>query len=162
MIAFLLISRTTHSWCCVLSYVKHDTCLDSCLTTVCAYVFPSEIIMVSLATWEAALFGGKEVFTWSYNECNTFVYTTFHIYYALQPTQHMYRPLSILFTSSPASPLLSIFHLSLFLWGNLCLSIHHHGYSVTVSPCVSNNSTNSANTNQPKPQLVQSPRYESA
>ncbi len=60
----------------------------------------------------------------------------------------------------PSSPLL--YFSSLFLWGNLSLFIHHRHYSVTVSPCVSNNSTSSANTSQPKPRPIQSPRYESA
>lgn len=52
--------------------------------------------------------------------------------------------------------------MSLILWGNRCLSIHHHSYSITVSACICNNSTTGANSSQPKPRLIQSLRYESA
>lgn len=52
-----------------LAYAKNPTCLH---VTPCADVSPSEIIVLSLSTRGAALFGEQEVLIWERNECNSF------------------------------------------------------------------------------------------
>lgn len=53
----------------VLASAKNATCLH---VTPCAEVSPQEIIVLSIPTRAAALFGEQEVLIWECNECNSF------------------------------------------------------------------------------------------
>lgn len=53
----------------VLASAKNATCLH---VAPCAEVSPQEIIVLSIPTRAAALFGEQEVLIWECNECNSF------------------------------------------------------------------------------------------
>lgn len=53
----------------VLASAKNATCLH---VTPCAEVSPQEIIVLSIPTRAAALFGEQKVLIWECNECNSF------------------------------------------------------------------------------------------